>query len=83
MATKTDRLLKSMKRQSFEPKTPIATDMFLPNLSGDITKIVFMPQSLTRRQVFSDRFDLAPDGLRHLTNLSECLLDTSNQLIGL
>ncbi len=32
MASKTDRLLKSMRRP--EPKTPIADEMFLPNYSG-------------------------------------------------
>jgi len=33
--TRTEELVKSMKGQQFEPKTPIATEMFLPNLSGD------------------------------------------------
>lgn len=28
-------ILKNMKKQSFEPKTPIASDMFLPNHSGN------------------------------------------------
>ena len=37
MVSKTDRLIKSMKKQgkSFEPKTPVGSEMFLPNLSGD------------------------------------------------
>ena len=31
-------ILKSFKKQQFEPKTPIATDMYLPNHSGDHSK---------------------------------------------
>lgn len=36
--TKTTRVLRNLKKQSFEPKTPIASEMFLPNLSGDHSK---------------------------------------------
>lgn len=33
--TKTTRLLKQLKGKQYEPKTPIASEMFVPNLSGD------------------------------------------------
>ncbi len=32
---RTTEIINSMKGQSFEPKNPIATEMYLPNLSGD------------------------------------------------
>ncbi len=35
MATKTQRLLKSMNKSRPQVQTPIANDMFLPNHSGD------------------------------------------------
>lgn len=37
MVTKTSNLLKSLKPQT-EKKTPIATDMFIPNHSGDLSR---------------------------------------------
>ena len=39
MVTKTSELLKRMKKSSFiEKKTPIATDIIIPNLSGDLSR---------------------------------------------
>tara|TARA_Y100000310_G_C20701853_1_gene830724 strand:+ start:393 stop:1964 length:1572 start_codon:yes stop_codon:yes gene_type:complete len=34
LVSKTNRIIRDLKGQSFEPKTPIATDMYLPNHSG-------------------------------------------------
>lgn len=34
MASKTDRILKNLKAPKYEPKNPIANDMFIPNHSG-------------------------------------------------